>query len=498
MSGPSSTALREGLEQAWNPVRQLGSVQSLLAWDQETYLPRGGHAARADQLSALAGIAHERLCGSELEDAVQAVLESDAAGPRLEAHALQARRKIDRATRLPKELAQALAAAVPTATAAWQQARSDDRLEPFDRELGNMLRLKREEAAAIGGAEHYDALLDEFEPGATVEQLDPLFEALREDVRSLMAQVAAAPPVDESAARGDFPEDTQVAFGSWIAEKVGFAFDRGRLDPSAHPFCVGIHPSDVRLTWRARRDDLRPGLFGVLHEMGHGLYEQGLPPEDTRLPGCEAVSLGVHESQSRIWENQAGRSRGFWEGVLPRFQSTFGTDTDVDQLWPALHAIRPSLIRVDADEVSYLLHIEIRYTLERALLRGELELHELEEAWNRAYEDRLGVTPRRLDEGLLQDIHWANGLFGYFPTYALGSMLAHQLFEAAERELGPLESSFAQLDFAGLLGWLRDRVHRHGATKSADQITRDATGQSLAPTALLDTAKARVETLYHC
>jgi carboxypeptidase Taq len=272
---------------------------------------------------------------------------------------------------------------------------------------------------------------------------------------------------------------------------VGFDLSRGRIDSSAHPFCMGIHNDDVRITWRASEHDFRPGLFGLLHEMGHALYEQGLPLElrDTPLGG--AASVAVHESQSRLWENHVGRSHGFCRWLLPHLKGALpgAAVRSAHELQLSLLEVRPSLIRVDADELTYHLHIVVRFRLERALIAAELEVDDLPGAWNDAYRETLGIEPSGDLDGVLQDIHWACGLFGYFPTYTLGSLIAAQLFEAAERELGALDDAFAAGDFSALLGWLRSRVHAHGARLTAAQLVAHATGSALSIAPLLSRAR---------
>ncbi|MEM6701257.1 MAG: carboxypeptidase M32 [Acidobacteriota bacterium] len=492
----SPLSRRSRLAAAWAPVRQLQSVTNLLHWDQETYLPGSGQDSRTQQLSVMAGLLHEQITGHALRDIVSEILDDDGVSPDLEIHAAFADREISRTLKVPKELAQRVASRAPAATAAWMRAREEADFSLFESSLSEILELKREVARALGGSSLYDALLDEYEPGAKADELDPLFAALERDVSDLMAEVLAAEPIDENAARGDFPEDAQRRLGLWAAETIGFSTEYGRLDSSAHPFCCGMHPHDVRITWRADREDFRPGLFGILHEAGHAMYEQGLPAEDIDLPACEAVSLGVHESQSRLWENQVGRSRGFLHGIESQFQTTFGVETTAQQLWPVLNAIRPSLIRVEADEISYLLHIAIRYRLEKALMEDDLQVGDLEAAWNDAYATALQQSPSNATEGVLQDIHWASGLFGYFPTYALGTVLAAQLFEAAQKALGDLEADFAALRFEPLLDWLRENVHRHAATRSPSELIRRATGSELDAGPLLSAARKRVRELY--
>jgi len=302
--------------------------------------------------------------------------------------------------------------------------------------------------------------------------------------------------IEMAPVRGHFPAERQVDFGRRAATALGFRFDQGRLDPSTHPFCIGLAPTDVRMTYRLQEDDFRPCLFGILHEAGHGLYEQGLPEAWHRTPIGEPASLGVHESQSRLWENHVGRSRGFWRWAGPVFEETFATRLDLDALWRSLHTVEPSLIRVEADEATYNLHVVVRFEIERRLLRGEIPVADLPEAWNRLYEETLGIRPPDDAAGVLQDIHWSQGSFGYFPTYTLGTMTAAQLFAAAQAELGDLEEAFAEGDFAPLLVWLRENVHAHGSRYRAAELVERVTGRPLAPDDLLDYLKRTIDEVY--
>jgi carboxypeptidase Taq len=285
-----------------------------------------------------------------------------------------------------------------------------------------------------------------------------------------------------SALEGDYPPDRQKIFGEMVASAIGFDFERGRLDTTAHPFCTGIGPGDTRITTRFDPRDFSGAFFGILHEVGHGLYEQGLDPDRHGEPMGEAVSLGVHESQSRLWENAVGRSKAFWEHWLPLARRFFREPLHaipLDEFHAAINRVEPSLIRVEADEVTYNLHILIRFELERALIGGDLAVADLPEAWTSRYREYLGITPPDDARGCLQDIHWAAGLVGYFPTYTLGNLYAAQLREAADADLGDLEPAFARGDFAGLLGWLRDKIHRNGRRYRAADLIRLATGSTL-------------------
>lgn len=469
----------------WGEICDLESAAALAEWDQETCMPKAGVEGRARVAATLAGLRHERITAPDLAEALAACAESAPPGSPEAAQIAEARRQVDRASRIPASLARALAEARSTGVAAWQEARRQADFPAFAPHLNRLVELKRQEAAAVApGGRPYDALLDEFEPGATEEELAPLFESLRRELTPLVRAAAdSGVEVDESPVRGHFPAESQRQLGAQVAAAFGFDFEAGRLDLSAHPFCQGIHPGDVRITWRYQEDDLRPGFFGILHETGHALYEQGLPRPWARTPLGAARSLAVHESQSRLWENQVGRSRAFWRWALPLAEDAFGAapERTLERFWPALHTARPTLVRVEADEATYNLHIVIRFEIERELFAGAVSLQELPARWDDLYQELLGIRPPDAASGVLQDIHWAMASFGYFPTYTLGTLAAAQLFAAARAELGDLEEGFAAGEFGPLLGWLRRKVHRHGARYRAGELLEQATGERLRP-----------------
>jgi carboxypeptidase Taq len=445
-------------------------------------MPPAGAEARGRALATLAGLRHARLTDPELGETVAGLAAAAEPGSEWAAQAREAGRLVRRATAVPRRLAEELAAAASAGLAAWEVARPRRDYALFAPALERVLALKREEAACLAaGGPPYDALLDDHEPGATAASLAPLFAALRARLVPLVrAVVESGRTVDESVARGSYPQEGQRQLGAWVAAEIGFDFTAGRLDRSAHPFCMGIDRRDVRITWRGEEDDFRAGLMGILHEMGHGLYDQGLPAEWAGTPLGEAASTGVHESQSRLWEILVGRGRAFWRWLYPHFRRAFpGQGPDLDGLFPVLHAIRPSLIRVEADEATYNLHVLVRFELERALFDGSLGVADLPAAWDDAYEATLGVRPGQVSEGVLQDLHWAAGYFGYFPTYTLGTLASVQLYRAAERELGDLDAALAAGRFAPLLAWLRERVHRHGARFLPGELLTRAVGGPL-------------------
>ncbi len=487
----------------WAEIDDLTAASELLGWDQETYMPAKGQTGRGKVLATLAGLHHAKLTSPELRDALDACADEAEPGSDLDAQMREARRRVERASRIPGELARRRAEAQSAGLAAWQEARKAKDFQLFAKELGVLVDLTREAAGhlapLVASGKPFDALLDEYEPGASEAELAPLFASLRAELSPLVKGVAeSGVRVDESPAQGRFPEERQLAFGRRVAEQMGFDFDAGRLDLAAHPFCSGFNPRDVRLTWRWQEDDFRPALFGIMHEAGHGLYEQGLPAEWERTPIGTAVSLGVHESQSRLWENLVGRSRSFWEWALPVFHEHFpdSRDVTVDALYPALHTVQPTFIRVEADEATYNLHICVRFEVERALFAGEIEVADLPAAWDDAYEELLGIRPADVAEGVLQDIHWSMGAFGYFPTYTLGNLINAQLFNKAREELGDLDAMFRAGELQPLLGWLRDKVHRHGSRYRAAELIEQTTGRALSPDDFLDYVRATTESVY--
>lgn len=482
----------------------LASCEALLEWDELTQMPPGGVEQRSRQRALLAGLLHERATDPRRAELLAAVegspLCADPESPQA-ANVRELRRVFERRRRLPRRLAEETARVTSLAQQEWVVAREQADFGRFEPWLERIVRLKREEAACVGvGDEAYDALLDGYEPGARSAELERLFERLRGELVPLASAIRGSSRKPRTAIlRRDFPIDRQRAFGEEVAAAIGFDFERGRLDVSAHPFSTSIGPGDCRITTRFDAHDFCDGFFAILHEVGHGLYDQGLDPRWRGTPAGEPASLGMHESQSRLWENRVGLSRGFWEHFYPRAQATFRSalrGVSQDEFHFAIHAVAPSLIRVDADEVTYGLHILARFELERALVRGDLAVADLPAAWREAYRRHLGIEPANDAEGCLQDGHWAEGLFGYFPTYALGDIVAAQLFEAAAAELGDLDAQFAAGEFGGLRAWLRERVHRAGGTLSAARLVERLTGRPPEPGPLVGALQRKYGALY--
>jgi len=481
-------------------IHALNTALGLLGWDQETYMPPRGLHPRAESRAHLTGLVHDRVIddrfGAVLDELSAADLPEDRA-----ASVRETRRDRDRSVKVPRDLVTELAQTTTLAQQAWAGARDADDWPAFAPLLAKVVELKRREAEAVGYAgEPYDALLDEYEPGAAAADIEPVFAELRRGLVDLMGVVRDAGPRDDDAAlEREWPVDGQDRLSRQVLKSMGFDFDAGRLDTSTHPFTSGTSPVDVRLTTMFDPLDLSRSLYSTIHEGGHGLYEQGLPERYAGTPLGQACSLGIHESQSRMWENQVGRSRPFMDHLYRQLKTIFpdrvsGLDPDV--LYRAFNVVRPSLIRIEADEVTYNLHVMMRFELERALFRGEIEVNDLPALWNERMTADLGVTPSDDREGVLQDIHWSFGALGYFPTYTLGNIYSATLFAAAERDLPDLDAQIAVGDLAPLLAWLRKNVHAHGRRWTAGELCRRASGSGLDCTHFLDYLRTKFGALY--
>lgn len=488
----------------------LGSCRAVLEWDEQTYMPPGGAEFRAEQLSLLAGMVHQRITSDEIGDLLAKVeqalgpepAESNGPDP-LRANVRETRRRYDRATRLPQTLVEEMTRTTSLAQQAWIAARKQNQFAEFQPWLERVIKLKREEAACVGGGDGhpYDALLDDFEPGATADFVQSVFDPLREELVAFVQRLqGSSTPPDASVLTRRYPIDAQRELGLMAAERIGFDFQAGRLDIAAHPFCSGFGPGDCRLTTRYDEHHFPGAFFGTLHEAGHGMYEQGLNAEAFGTPLGDSVSLGIHESQSRLWENFVGRSQAFWKWLYPTAQQHFPEalgETSLADFHAAINSVQPSLIRVEADEVTYNLHIMLRFELELKLIGGDLDAAEVPAAWNAAYESYLGIVPPDDASGCLQDIHWSAGLIGYFPTYALGNLYAAQLFAAARRELGDLDAMFAEGDFQPLKRWLNQNVHQPGKLREAPELVRHVTNEPLSHEPLMRHLRNRFEPIYN-
>jgi carboxypeptidase Taq len=479
---PELTALRE----RGAVLADLGRIHALLFWDQNVVMPPAGASARADHAATLEAVSHERLTDPELGRLLETLRpwaeeqDPDSDDARLIA---ELRRDHEKAVRVPTSLAAEITRAAALGQGAWQEARAASDFSRFRDALALQLDLRHRYVACFDAVEHpYDVLLDDFEPGMTTARLRPLLAELVDELVPIVAAAAADPPAEGAPLGGPYSEVEQRRAVLDILDGIGFDPAGWRLDVAPHPFAQRIGPGDVRITTRYN-DDFAGAYFGTLHEFGHGLYEAGISDDLRRSPLGTPVSLGVHESQSRLWENLVGRGRPFCAWALPRLAAQLPgrlADTSVDELYRSVNAVHRSLIRVEADETTYNLHVALRFELELALMEGTLAVDDLPRAWNEGMERLLGVEVPDDAHGVLQDVHWGVGLIGYFPTYSLGNLMAAQLWEALRADLPDIDDQLERGDFAPLKEWLRERVHRHGRKLTPHELLARATGQELA------------------
>jgi carboxypeptidase Taq len=488
-------------------VHSLGSIGELLGWDEQVNLPSESADQRAEQHAVLAEVIHaaagEKRIGEMLTALEKASSSDDASrsGPAFDQSAVvrQARKDFDRATKLPADFVREKAEQGSRGYHAWAKAKKEADFASYVPVLEKNLELAKREAAYLGWeGRAYDYMIDKHDPGMTTALIARLFAELKSELVPLVRQIAASKVKPRKELLRGFPMDKQRSFLREVTQAIGFNYGRGRIDVSLHPFCSGTG-ADVRMTTRFNEDEPLDSLFSSIHETGHGLYEQGLPREHRGTALGMHAGMGAHESQSRLWENQVSRSRGFWQHFEPRFRQNFPAQTNgvtSDELYLAINAVEPTLIRVDADEVTYNLHIILRFELEQRLFSGDLAVRDLPEAWKEASRELLGLVPANDREGVLQDVHWSDGAFGYFPSYCLGNMMAAQLWYRALQERPTLEEDFSRGDFSWLLNWLRENVHAHGRRYELPELVQRATGQELSPQSLITYLKERYGRLY--
>ena len=482
-------------------INLLSSVLSVLGWDQQTHMPEKGTEFRAAQKSMLAGMVHQRFTNEKIGQwlaaaegsALVADSHSDAA-----VNLRETRRAYERAVKLPEALVRERARLAVMAHQAWVEARKKADFNLFSPWLEKTIAIKQQEAACIGFADHpYDALLDEYEPGETTANLRRVFEELRLPLAHLVQQIIhSGRPAPAEILERQIPVEAQRDLAAQMMNWIGFDSGAGRLDESVHPFCTDLGPHDTRITTRYYEYSFGDSFFGVLHETGHALYQQGLPAEHHGTPRGQAISLGIHESQSRLWENLVGRSRAFWRIFLPKAKSTFGkviADVSDDQWYAAINAVQPGFIRVEADEVTYNLHILLRFELEQSMMTGEIKAADVPAAWNERMRKYLQLDPPDAAQGALQDIHWSLGSIGYFPTYTLGNLYAAQFMEKAREDLGDLDTI---LEEQSLLPWLRENIHVYGKAYRASELVKRVTGRELSAQPMLDHLKRKARKVY--
>ena len=461
-------------------ISLISKTAGILSWDQETYMPKGGISYRAKQLSWLSGKVHELRTSDSFRKALEGA-EEESGNSIYTANLRELRHQYNRATKLPQCLVEKNSEATSLGKAAWSEAREKSDFSIFAPHLTELLAIAREKAELWGyDDEPYDALLADYERGAKTSEVVSIFDEVSDELATT-AQAACEKSLSTPAdlLQGHYPISDQQILNREIVEEMGFSFDYGRIDTTAHPFCTTLGPKDIRLTTRYLEDNFTSSLFGILHEAGHGLYEQGLPADQNGLPVGNAVSLGIHESQSRLWENHVGRSRAFWEKWLPRAQEIFPhlNKLNLDTFLSAINRAEKSYIRVESDEATYDLHILLRFGLEREMLNGKIQVKDVPAAWNERFEHLMGMTPPDDAHGCLQDIHWSMGGLGYFSTYTLGNFNAAQLYQHTQKD-AEIAAACAKAQYTPLLEWLQKNIHAKGSSLLPQDLMRAATGEA--------------------
>jgi carboxypeptidase Taq len=494
----------EALKDHLGQVMDLHHAAAVLSWDQEVNMPEEGVAPRSHQLATLSSLAHEIFTSDDTAELLVAA-ESTVAGMDYDSDEASlvrvTRREYDQQTKIPTELVARESKATSLGFEAWRKAREADDFGAFAPHLAEIVAIQVEKADYLGYEDHpYDALLDQYETGMTTAQVQQLFGDLKDGLVPLVQAIAEKPAVDDSFLEDNgFDAERQWEFTLLLLRDFGYPFTRGRQDEAPHPFTTEFGNKDVRVTTRVHEEHPQAAIFGSAHECGHALYELGSPDKFERTPLAGGATLGLHESQSRLWENQVARSLPFWQYYYPILRAFFPNqlgDVGLPAFYRAVNMVKPSLIRVEADEVTYNMHIFVRFELEQALVKGDLAVADVPEAWNAKYAAYLGVTPPNDALGCLQDIHWSHGMVGYFPTYSLGTLMSAQIYAQAKAQIADLEAGFTAGEFAPLLGWLREHVHHHGSKFTAPELMRREFDTGISAQPLLDYLVAKYTQLY--
>lgn len=464
-------------------VADINHAIAVLSWDKEVNLPIDGAMHRSQQVATLAGLSHTEFTDKEFGDILNKLSEMPSLTLAEKKNVSVTLDQYKKATKFSEAFVIRKSEIESAGYHAWLKAREANDYSIFKDPLADLIALKREEAEKLKYKEHpYDAMLDQYEPGLTVSQLDPIFAGVKKDLKKLIKKIKKSKQVNSKFLNKKYEWNEQWEFGLDILENMGYDFNRGRQDLSAHPFTTSFSPMDVRVTTRVDENDFAYMLWSTIHEGGHALYEQGLPVEDYGLPTGSYLSLSIHESQSRLWENHVGRSRDYWSHWYPSLKADFPKSlkkTDLDGFYKGINKISPNLIRTEADELHYHFHVLIRYEIEKGLMDGSIGTDSLDKVWNEKYKEYLGMSAKDANQGILQDVHWGHGSIGYFPTYSLGSFYAAQFFAQAQKDIKKLNKKLAKGDTRQLLAWLRENVHQHGRRYEADELCNRITGESL-------------------
>jgi carboxypeptidase Taq len=484
-------------------VADLVGAQAVLSWDQQTYMPAGGSESRGEQLSTLARITHDKFISPRIGELLDGLgRTASLQDPNSDDARLikVTSREYAKQTKISSEWVAEYAQATALAQDAWVAARTESNFAKFQPHLEKVVDLKRKYAEFFAPYDHvYDPLLDDYEPGLKTKEVKDIFLRLREEQVKLIKMISQKPQVDDSFIMKDYSESKQWDFGVDVITRFGYDWQNGRQDKAAHPFTTTFGYGDIRITTRFLSNNGVSSLFSSMHEAGHGMYEQGISEKLRRSVLFTGASMAIHESQSRMFENLVGRSLEFWTFFYPRYQALMSehlADVPLEKFYKGINKVEPSLIRVEADEATYNLHIMLRLELEIALIEGKLAVKDLPDAWNTKMKDYLGITPPNDAKGVLQDIHWSSGYIGYFPTYALGNLVSAQLWEKILEDIPALPSNIRSGDFSELLAWLREKVHQHGAKYDPQEMVKKITGSNISPEPYLRYLKKKYTDIY--
>ena len=464
-------------------IADVKNATAMLQWDQETYLPKKGAEIRGQQISTLSELSHQLFSEEELGGVLQELMGREDLAPGEKRNIELTFEDYTKNKKYSSQFVRKLADQVNKTFHSWIESRRKNAFSIFEKDIAALVDLKKQETDILGYEGHpYNALLNEFEKGCTVDLLDRTFSDLLPKLKELTSKIGRKPQPDDSFLQKHFPKQTQWDWGMHLVKELNFDFEAGRQDISEHPFSISFNANDVRITTRVAENDFGNMTWSCIHEVGHALYEQGLPLDQYGLPLGEACSYSIHESQSRLWENNVGRSKLFWQHYYPQLQNYFPDQFNgisLDQFYKAINKVRPSLIRTEADEISYHFHVYVRYELERKLLEGTLPAKDIPLFWNEQYNKLLDVKVPDDKQGCLQDVHWSHGSFGYFPTYSLGSFYAAKFYSQARKEIVDLEGQLKQGKFNDLLNWLRTKIHAHGRRYTSEELCKQVTGEML-------------------
>jgi carboxypeptidase Taq len=497
----SSSELYQSYKEKMQQIADVKHSAAVLQWDQETFLPPKGATARGRQLATLSEIAHKLFIDDKLGNLLNDLMSKNDLNENEKRNVELTVEDYNRNKKYSSEFVRKLTEQVNRTFHSWIEARRKNSFPVFENDLSLLVDLKKQETDILGYKDHpYNALLDEFEKGCTVEFLDKVFADLLPALKTLFEKIKTKPQVDDAFLFKNFPKQQQWDWGLWLIKELHFDFDAGRQDMSEHPFTTSFGNTDVRITTRINENDFSSMTWSCIHEVGHALYEQGLPEDQYGLPLGEAASLGIHESQSRLWENNIGRSLHFWEYYFPVLQQKFPdqlSNVSVVQFFKAINKTEPSLIRTEADELTYHFHVIIRYELEKQLIEGSLNTKDIPAFWNERYEKYLSIKPPDDLKGCLQDVHWSHGSFGYFPTYTLGSLFAAQFFATMKSEIADINNKLKQGQTKEILDWLRKNIHVHGRKYTSNELCHRITGKSLDSRFLVDHLLDKYSLIYN-